>query len=1061
MAGKSEGLARAVWLAAFFGPPAVAAALWRHAAGHHLALGVVLCVTYEAILAVARFAGGVTGDLKARWQKRVADAVDLALQRRISRFDQKYRVFVLAGLRFIDQKGLATVGPFTPELNDVFVDVSLAHRPPHQVKEGLGLLPDLEADVTERRALNEFLDQPNPRVLAVIGAPGSGKTTLLRHTARQVCQRRRGRRGQERCLPILLYLRDHAAAISADPDITLTGLLRSTLGELRATEPDGWFEQQLANGECLVLLDGLDEVARSQDRMKVAAWVERQIRQYPRNNYVITSRPHGYRAAQIDGAEVLQVRGFTAEQIGWFVHGWYLAAERHSTGATDEDITVRARREAGDLLERLDRTTALYDLAANPLLLTMIANVHRYRGALPGSRADLYSEVCQVMLWRRQEAKRLPIQLAGDKKEAVLRKLAYAMMQRRLSDLPQEDVLAEVSSSLRRLPRHVTAEDFLADIGSNGLLVERGNGLYCFAHHTLQEYLAAAYIHDKGLADVLAKVVADPWWRETTLLYAARADADPIVAACLDSGTVTALALAFECADQGSWFAEDLRNRLEGLLAEISNPTTDQERRHLITAVLLSRHLNQQIRARNGTRICTRPITEDLYRLFRDDTQTPLPDGPLPTAVGTGPALGMRASDARAFCRWVNTVIGGEAAYRLPSRAALEDPGVQRPIDQVAPKPPCSIWIESGVATPELWVPSGTRHPHQVDAATLTTHLNSDITRSVPILSRLLLMRSAVGVGLFASYSAQSPVRGVRSQSLDRIVSLALIRARTRTSLLAGAPESERALALAVALDLAPDLVLAELTRDLDPELNLSLPRDLARTLARYLAHALGNNLDRTRGLAHALALDRDIALTPTRDELHSEFTHAQELVLAHDFTGHLNSERAINSVLEMRYSQAMGRVLSQALSETLHSTGQTSDWPAGFFKAFSGLVGISRNGYVVSPETLPQGLADAVQVFRETPVMYGSKEEPTWAANVSRRLELAALPIFNRQQRLTRNAATSIRLAALCLGAEADARNQHESGEAFRKIAAGVTLLERRADGDDPGTEMIILASD
>ena len=193
MAGKSEGLARAVWLAAFFGPPAVAAALWRHAAGHHLALGVVLCVTYEAILAVARFAGGVTGDLKARWQKRVADAVDLALQRRISRFDQKYRVFVLAGLRFIDQKGLATVGPFTPELNDVFVDVSLAHRPPHQVKEGLGLLPDLEADVTERRALNEFLDQPNPRVLAVIGAPGSGKTTLLRHTARQVCQRRRGR----------------------------------------------------------------------------------------------------------------------------------------------------------------------------------------------------------------------------------------------------------------------------------------------------------------------------------------------------------------------------------------------------------------------------------------------------------------------------------------------------------------------------------------------------------------------------------------------------------------------------------------------------------------------------------------------------------------------------------------------------------------------------------------------------------------------------------------------------------------------------------------------------
>ena len=156
----------------------------------------------------------------------------------ISRFDRAYRAFILAGLRFIDQKGLATVGPFTPELDDVYVDVSLARRPPHLVNEGL--LPDLPADVTERRALSEFLGRPGPAVLAVIGAPGSGKTTLLRHMARQVCQRRRG---QKRHLPILLYLRDHAAAIVADPDVALTALLRSTLGDLRPAEPDGWVEQ--------------------------------------------------------------------------------------------------------------------------------------------------------------------------------------------------------------------------------------------------------------------------------------------------------------------------------------------------------------------------------------------------------------------------------------------------------------------------------------------------------------------------------------------------------------------------------------------------------------------------------------------------------------------------------------------------------------------------------------------------------------------------------------------------------------------------------------------------
>ena len=662
-----------------------------------------------------------------------------APRRWISRFDRDYRAFVLAGLRFIDQKGLATVGPFTPELDDVYVDVSLAPRPPHLVNEGL--LPDLPADVTERRALSEFLGHPDPVVLAVIGAPGSGKTTLLRHTARQVCQRRRG---QKRHLPILLYLRDHVAAIVADPNVALTALLRSTLGELRPAEPDGWFEQRLRDGECVVLLDGLDEVARPEDRRKVASWAERQIRQYPGNDYVITSRPQGYRAAKIDGADVLQVRGFTTEQVSRFVHGWYLAVERHSTGAADEDITIRARREADDLLQRLDRAPALYDLTVNPLLLTMIANVHRYRGALPGSRADLYAEIVQVMLFRRQEAKDLPVELAGDKKEALLRGLAYAMMDRRLSDLPHDEVLAEIRPALRRLPRQVTAEGFLADVGSNGLLVERESGLYCFAHHTFQEYLAAAYIRDKGLADVLANAVDDPWWRETTLLYAARADADPIVAACLNSGTITALALAFDCADQGSAFAEELRERLEDLLAEVSNPTTSQERRRLITGVLLARHLRQQIRTSDGTRICTRPITASLYQFFRDDTHTPAPDSPPSAAAGTEPVSGMRASDAAAFVRWVNAVIGGEATYRLPSRAALDDPVARRLIISPTTNQSRSIWVDLGHAAPELWVPSGTPHPHQIDAETLTAHLDIDMIRATGTLIRLLLMRSAV-----------------------------------------------------------------------------------------------------------------------------------------------------------------------------------------------------------------------------------------------------------------------------------------------------------------------------
>ncbi|MGH3823695.1 MAG: NACHT domain-containing protein, partial [Pseudonocardiaceae bacterium] len=514
MAGVGTVTARGAGWLALAAPPAAVVGIWWDVVMTHPVLTMVLLGFYESVVAVLLFAGKIVAELQKRWQERIVNRLDRALGQRISRFGQRYREFMLGSLRFIDLKGLATVGFYTPELDEVFVDVSLAFREPNQASGSL--LAVLPAEVTDRHSLRDFLDRPQPVVLAVIGAPGSGKTTLLRHTARQLCRVHQGRR---RTVPILLYLRDHVTTIASTREVVLPELVRGTLGRYGPDEPEGWFEQRLHDGDCLVLLDGLDEVARPEDRRRVAGWVERQIRQYPKNDYVITSRPQGYLTARIDGAAVLQVRSFTDEQVTRFLKGWYLAVERHSTGVSGEDVRLRAESAADDLLQRLNDAPALYELTVNPLLLTMIATVHRYRGALPGSRADLYGEICQVMLWRRQEAKKLPITPDGDKKETLLRGLAFAMMQRQVRDLPRADVLDEIGPTLRLMPRKLTAEQFITDIASNGLLIERESGLYSFAHQTFHEYLAAAHIRDKGLVNVLVDAIDDVWWRETTLLY--------------------------------------------------------------------------------------------------------------------------------------------------------------------------------------------------------------------------------------------------------------------------------------------------------------------------------------------------------------------------------------------------------------------------------------------------------------------------------------------------------------------------------------------------------------
>jgi predicted NACHT family NTPase len=137
-------------------------------------------------------------------------------------------------------------------------------------------------------------------------------------------------------------------------------------------EPPGWFEQKLHDGQCIVLLDGLDEVAHQDDRAKVSAWAESQVRLYPRNDFVISSRPQGYLSAPVEGLSILQVCGFSASQVEAFVEGWYRAVERHSTGTDGPESESLAKERAGDLLQRLEQAPGLSGLTVNPLLLTMI-----------------------------------------------------------------------------------------------------------------------------------------------------------------------------------------------------------------------------------------------------------------------------------------------------------------------------------------------------------------------------------------------------------------------------------------------------------------------------------------------------------------------------------------------------------------------------------------------------------------------------------------------------------------------------------------------------------------
>ncbi|MFD7883509.1 NACHT domain-containing protein [Streptomyces bauhiniae] len=642
-----------------------------------------------------------------------------------------------ASVRDMETVGIATQSEFVFRMRQVYVDVSVVPQVLHAAAREPYVGP---AGGGERRSLASVLREGDgaetSRVLAVIGGPGSGKTTLARNTALELCARRW--RPWKRRLPVLLYLRDHAAALLADEPPALETVAVSA-GWLDGKVPARWLARRLDRGGCVVLLDGLDEVADPAERGRVVAWVARQVQRHPRNTYVVTSRPHGYETNPLPGAEVLQVRRFTWEQIERFLRQWSYATESRARGTTGPEAQTAADRTATDLLTRLRRQPALYDLAANPLLLTMTANVHRYRGQLPGSRAELYAEMCDVLLHRRSEARGLTdaTGLAGPHKQHVAQHLALAMMRARVRDWPVRDAARAIRPALRQVPGRVSAEVFLEEARKSGLLVEREHHVYGFAHLTLQEYLAAAQLSAPHAdTDVLTANVDSPWWRETILLWSAGNDATPVITACLDNGTVPALALAFDCAEEARTVEPDTRSRLESLLTPPGpDEPRDPAQARLMAQILATRSLRETVRIDDTSTLCARPVPHELYAAFVHEERAVRRHHSVPSqssGSAGGAAVGMQAGDAERFVEWVNSLaLDGETTYRLPTPAELGDPAAVAllPAGQ-------TVWAQERART-LLHQPEGADWPYLRSAEWISALVSADLELLKPYLQLL------------------------------------------------------------------------------------------------------------------------------------------------------------------------------------------------------------------------------------------------------------------------------------------------------------------------------------
>lgn len=393
----------------------------------------------------------------------------------------------------------------------------------------LKLMPEYAIEQDANTSIINPLSLLEPGTRSVIlGDPGSGKSTLLRFIALAGYSKQlqnRYKANPDNRLPILVTLRSYADELKSNKKLLLIDYIKESIQEkfnLKAADFE-FLEYFLETGQTILLFDGLDELPNAGFKKKIKDRIRTLITTYPGNTTVVTSRIVGYDYPfRFDEKEFshYQLTKLQIPEIEQFVKDWYTVR-----------VENKSEREANvnDLIRILkdDDYLAIRELAENPLLLTIIALVHRIDAVLPDERIILYKKCTETLLntWHTWKFRAEEVKKKGKVERRNRHRIeAIANWMHTQSGGAKEDQRAIVPySDLKNfLTKHIIeiektqdsendpedlADVFLEFVKKRaGLLIEVGDDRYSFIHLTFQEYLASSYIITKGEKDGVASI---------------------------------------------------------------------------------------------------------------------------------------------------------------------------------------------------------------------------------------------------------------------------------------------------------------------------------------------------------------------------------------------------------------------------------------------------------------------------------------------------------------------------------------------------------------------------
>ncbi|MBI9085626.1 MAG: SUMF1/EgtB/PvdO family nonheme iron enzyme [Desulfobacterales bacterium] len=474
---------------------------------------------------------------------------------------QRYREFLLAGHRFMVMRGIELSasdpgsGRSQMDLFRVYIDMDTTGTRETDRHPGAEKQDDREQEPKPLTALAAVAEN---RQAVLLGDPGLGKSTLVNYLTFCLAQHGLDPQGgwlkrivpwpeaEADVVPIPVVLRDLLRRLPEDAcnptSRVLWDHLREWLKDNQLGSAAALLKKALEKGNAVVLLDGLDEIPTQAQVCFVRDTVEAFARTYPKARMIVTCRVLAYRQdpnAQLHDVPVFELAPFDEKRIDAFVDAWYSELLRLRQIKTPEEA-----RDVAARLKAAVRRSDIRQLAPNPLLLTVMAQVHTHMGLLPDTRARLYEEAVEILLVRwdqlkaRQEKSQPRLKellIAAGRSEVDLktrlRRLAFEA--HRAGDEAGATTLADIREyDLQQAIAGLHPEkslDWAHQVINTlklraGLLLERRPGVYTFPHRTFQEYLAGSHLSIQPDFSRQASALAarGAYWREAVLLAVGR-----------------------------------------------------------------------------------------------------------------------------------------------------------------------------------------------------------------------------------------------------------------------------------------------------------------------------------------------------------------------------------------------------------------------------------------------------------------------------------------------------------------------------------------------------------